>query len=136
MLVIQKQIEERKERKKHEDFDTSTEPREGLMNRFTSSYFGDGRSQTLKSISKELHDANRLVMNDNDIDDDSDQGKRDEDHDKEGGGLVDRDRKHSERLRQDELDLERYKRELQEKNETLYPGKLASSKFGAASSSN
>ena len=75
-------------------------------------------------------------MNDNDIDDDSDQGKRDEDHDKEGGGLVDRDRKHSERLRQDELDLERYKRELQEKNETLYPGKLASSKFGAASSSN
>ena len=135
MLVIQKQIEERKERKKHEDFDTSTEPREGLMNRFTSSYFGDGRSQTLKSISKELHDANRLVMNDNDIDDDSDQGKRDEDHDKEGG-LVDIDRKRSEQLRGEEAALERYKRELQEQNDTLYPNKLAPSKFGAASSSN
>lgn len=87
----------------------------------TNSYF-TSRQHTLGSISKDLHDKNRLVVNTNDdveIEDNTPIVSTIRED-----PMIDIDRKHREKLRQEDQMLDRMKKELQDGTETKHPSKF------------
>ena len=100
----------------------------------TDSYFAGGdRRSTLKSISKDLHDKNRLVVTTNDQPDDVDLVPTKT----EDPAYLAIDREHNKKLREDDATLEGLKRGLQADPHTQHPNKfMAASGAGSHSLSN
>lgn len=120
------------ERKRQEEGSSMSTNEDTLCGRMTNSFFT--RPLTLNSISKDLHDKNRLIVNSNDDVDIEDNAPivsaKKEDP------MIDIDKKHSEKLRQDDKMLESLKKELQDGTETCHPSKFVTSMHGSTIPSN
>ena len=99
----------------------------------TNSYFTGNRHSTLKNISKDLHDKNRLVVTTNDQPDDVDLVPTKS----EDPVYLAIDREHNKKLREEDETLEGLKRGLQADPHTQHPNKfMAASGAGSHSLSN